>query len=67
MNIPTPTPSDPYVALPFCNRMDVMPLRSESLGGQETIRSKSVIDCWEDDGGSVAEADATWPTFNLYG
>jgi hypothetical protein len=67
MNIPTPTPSEYGPSPPFRNHKDVMPFRAESLGSQEKPRSESVIDGWEDDGGSVAEADAAWPTFNLYG
>ena len=67
MKIPTPTPSQPGPPLTFCNHKNVMPLRAESIGSQGKARSKTLIDLWEDDGGSVAEADSAKPTFNLYG
>jgi hypothetical protein len=56
MKIPTPTQPGP--SLPFSNHKDVTHLQAESIGSKAKTWSKSVIDCWEDDGGSVAEADA---------
>jgi hypothetical protein len=58
MKIPTPTPSQPGPSLPIRNRKDVMHLRAVSRGSKAKTRSKSMIDCWEDDGGSVVEEDA---------
>jgi hypothetical protein len=58
MKIPAPTTSQPGPSQTFGNHKDVTHLRAVSLGSKAKTWSKSVIDCWEDDGGSVAEADA---------
>ena len=42
-------------------------MRAESLGTQQASWPNIGLDGWEDDGGSVANVGAAWPTFNLYG